>query len=229
MISARTLAALATAGVLAGCGGEEQRLPSLSLDADPHGSQLSGPGETVLRFVQAARAGNGSRMTALLSDATRESFGPGALADLADDFAGFSHGRVVLSERLDDRWAVGSVAGRSEDDEPAAYAAALLLEDGEWRLELAGVVFGRLRPGPLDETHDRPELRAEAQAGGEVEQLLAWMDGRPVRAFPLRRTFTAEIRGRLDRPLPPGGHVVVVFAATADTAAAFAWPFEVKD
>ncbi len=222
----RVAAALALAAALAGCGGEE-RLRTLALDAAPAGVEAPGPGKTVLRFVQAARARDAVRMEALLSASTRETLGPGALYDLAEDFSGFTGGRIVLSRALEGGWAVGAVAGRSEDDDPAAYAAALRLERGSWRLELGGALFGRLRPGPLEQTDARPELRAEAQAGDEIEELLAWVDDRPVRAFPRRGRFTAEIRGRLDRELAAGEHTVVVFATTADTAGALAWPFEV--
>jgi hypothetical protein len=225
----RAVAALAVAVVLAGCGGEE-RLPTLAFEEEQLGSQARRPGQVVLQFVEAARAGDGARMALLLSASTYDTLGPGALRDIADDFAEFVDGRVVLSLRLDDGWAVGAVAGRSEEDgDPAAYAAALRLEDGAWRLELGGVVFGRLRPGPLDETDALPELRAEAQAGGEIEDLLVWVDGRPVRGFARHRRFTAEVRGRLGEPLAPGRHMVIVFATAAETAGALAWPFEVAE
>ena len=224
----RAVAALAVAVLLAGCGGEEQ-LPGLAFEEDPVGSQARGPGQVVLQFAQAARAGDGARMAPLLSASTYDTLGPRALGDIADDFAEFVDGRVVLSLRLDDDWAVGAVAGRSEDDgDPAAYAAALRLEEGAWRIELGGVVFGRLRPGPLDEVDESPELRAEAQAGGEIEKLLVWVDGRPVRGFARYGRFTAELRGRLAERLSPGVHAVVVFGRTAETAGALAWPFEVE-
>ena len=223
------VAALALTAALAGCGGEE-RLPTLAFEADPVASQEPGPGEVVLRFVKAARAGDGARMAPLLSASTYETLGRGALRDIADDFGDFAGARIVLSRRLDDGWAVGAVAGRSEEDgDPAAYAAALRLEDGAWRLELGGVVFGRLRPVPLDEADAQPELRAEAQAGGEIDDLLVWVDGRPVRGFTRHWRFSAEIRGRLGERLAPGEHLVVVLATTAETAGALAWPFEVEE
>jgi hypothetical protein len=186
------------------------------------------PGLVVMRFVQAARAGDAARMRALLSAGTRASFGPGVEAELAEDFEGISLGPIVLSQRLDDDWAVGVVRGRDEDGDPAAFGAALRDEEGGWRLELGGLAFGRLRPQPLDEADGRAELRVEAQAGGEVEELLLWVDDQAVRAHPVRRhPFTREVWGRLRGGLPAGLHTAVVFATSGDTAAAFAWPFEV--
>ncbi|MEX2212340.1 MAG: hypothetical protein WD689_11330 [Gaiellaceae bacterium] len=212
----------------AGCGGEE-RLPVLRLDAEPVGSPARGPGLVVLAFVQAARAGDTKAMRALMSAETRASYAPGVAGELADDFEGFSGPRVELSLRLDGGWAVAAVSGRSRDDEPAAYAAALRLEAGRWRLELGGIAFGLLKPAPLAEVGERPELRVEAQAGTEIDELALWIGDRPVLSHPIRRrSFTREVWGRLDRPLDPGPQIAVAFAVAGETAGAFAWPFEVE-
>lgn len=233
--------ALATVLAIAGCGGSEaDELSPVSLDGEPVGAVAREPGVTVLRFVQAARRADAAQMWALLSEATRASIGPsfrqfsgGTAPELSENFEDFEQARVTLSRALDDRWAIGAVVGlyESEDEEPepAAYAAALRREDGRWRLELGGVVVARLEPDPLEEVGRRPELRAEAEAGGEIERMLVWLDGRPVGVRPERKLpFTAEIRGVPDRPLAPGDHALVVFAETQDTAGALAWPFAVS-
>jgi hypothetical protein len=237
LVGAVVVAALCAA--LAACGSEDE-LPAVHLDVEQPGSPDREPGLTVLRFVQAARRGDAERMWPMLSQPTRRSIGPGLLSfahgtapDLYDSFADFRQGRVLLSRKLDDTWAVGAVTGRYENDEgdsePAAYAVALRREDGKWRIELAGLVIARLRPSPSDTTGDRPELRAEAQAGNDVERMLLWLDGSAARVPFLRTSdFTAEIDGRPESKISPGEHAVVVFAKTPVTAGAQAWTFDVE-
>jgi hypothetical protein len=234
------LAALCAA-LVAACGSEEQ-LPSILLGGMQPGTAAREPGQIVLRFVQAARRGDARQMWALLSEPTRRSIGPGEYSfavgtapDLINSFEDFRRGRVVLSRRLDGKWAVGAVTGRyvdpeTGDSDPAAYALALRRESGKWRIELYGLVIARLRPGPLGTTGDRPELRAEAQAGDEVEKMLLWVDGRAARV-PFARTsaFTAEVNGRPTAAVPGGDHAVVAFAETGVTAGAQAWSFRVDE
>jgi hypothetical protein len=221
----------------AGCGSEQ--LTAVHLGVDQPGSADSAPGLTVLRFAQAARRGDAEQMWGLLSEPTRRSIGPGLLpfsrgtaSDLFDSFEDFRQGRVLLSRRLDDTWAVGAVSGRFDtgegDSEPAAYAVALRREGGKWRVELAGLVIARLRPPPSDTAGDRPELGAETQAGSNVERMLLWLDGAAARV-PYERTssFTGEIDGRPEERIAHGEHAVVVFAQTRDTAGAQAWTFDV--
>jgi hypothetical protein len=223
--------------VAAGCGSEQ--LAEIHLGTEQPGSADPEPGLTVLRFVQAARRGDAEQMWGLLSEPTRRSIGPGLLpfsrgtaTDLFDSFEDFRQGRVLLSRRLDDEWAVGALSGRFDteegDSESAAYAVALRREDGRWRVELAGLVIARLRPPPADTAGDRPELGAETQAGSNVERMLLWLDGAAARV-PYERTspFTGEIDGRPQEPVGPGEHTVVVFARTRDTAGAQAWTFDV--
>lgn len=219
---------LLVAALAAGCGGD-RRLPVLSLEPAGYVPTRE-PGLTVLRFVQAARSGDSGRMRALMSVDTRASFGPGAVEEVARQLEGFAEARIVLGRPLDERWAVGAVAGRNDEGESAAWAAALHFENGRWRVELGGVFFTRMRPAPLEEADPRAEIRVEAQAGGEVDELRAWVGRRPVRAYALRRQpFTREIWGRLRTALPEGQHTLVAFATAGETAGAFAWPFEVRN
>ena len=239
--SAPAVAAAAVCALLGtGCGSDET-LAIIHLGTGQPGSAASEPGLIVLRFTQAARRGDAGQMWALLSESTHRSLGPGegsfahgTAPDLTDSFADFRQGQVLLSRALDREWAVGAVTGRFEDDEgnsePAAYALALRREGGRWRIELAGLAMARLRPEPGGSAEDRPEVRAEAQAGDEVERMLLWVDGEAA-SVPYERTspFTGEIDGRLNRRLAGGEHAVVVFAQTRVTAAALAWTFEVGD
>jgi hypothetical protein len=222
----RRLALAAVLLVAAGCGGSA-RLPELGLEpGGPAGDR--GPGLVALRFVQAARAGDTERLRALMSAPTQASFGPGGGAELARQLAGFTDARIVLSRPLDGPWAVAALAGRDDDGDPAAWAAALRLEDEAWRVELGGVFFTRLRPAPLADADPRPEIRVEAQAGGEVDDVRAWIVPEELRARAVRRApFTREIWGRLDVPLEEGLHTLVAFAVAGETAGAVAWQFEV--
>ena len=239
--SARAVAVAAVCAVLVGCGSDET-LPSIQVGATQPGTAAREPGEIVLRFVQAARRGDARQMWALLSEPTKRSIGPGVTSfakgtapDLVKSFEDFRRGRVLLSRSLGDRWAVGAVAGRfedpeSEDSDPAAYATALRREGGKWRIELYGLVIARLRPGPLGTTGDRPDVRAEAQAGEDVERMLLWLDGRPARVpYARTSTFTGELRGRPAEALSGGDHAFVVFAETRVTAGAQAWSFHVDE
>jgi hypothetical protein len=238
--AARAVAlAVLCAALLTACGSEE-KLPAIQLGGAQPGTAAREPGEIVLSFVQAARRGDAKQMWALLSEPTKRSIGPGEYSfalgtapDLTKSFEDFRRGRVLLSRRLDGTWAVGAVTGRyvdpeTGDSDPAAYATALRREGDKWRIELYGLVIARLRPGPLGTTGDRPELRAEAQAGNEVELMHLWLDGGPAR-IPFARTsaFTAEVDGRPSEPVGEGEHALVVFAKTRVTAAALAWSFKV--
>jgi hypothetical protein len=219
-------AVLLAAALAAGCGGSE-RLPTIFVEPEAQGPDRDA-GLTALRFVQAARSGDRERMRALMSAATRASFGPGTGRELAAQLAGFSEARIVLGQALDERWAVAAVAGRNDEGEPAAWAAALRRENDRWRVELGGIFFTRMRPVPLGEADPYAEIRVEAQAGGEVDELRAWIGRQPLRAYAFRRQpFTREIWGRLRTAVPEGEHTLVAFAIAGDTAGAFAWPFEV--
>jgi len=221
----RYLAAVLLA-IAAGCGGGE-RLPAIFLEPEGRAPDRAA-GLAVLRFVQVARSGDAGRMRALMSAGTRASFGRGAVEEIARQLEGFREARIVLGQALDGGWAVGAVAGRNEEGEPAAWAAALRLESDRWRVELGGVFFTRMRPAPLEEADPRAEIRVEAQAGGEVDELRAWIGGQPLHAYALRRQpFTREIWGRLRMALPSGQHTLVAFASAGETAGAFAWPFDV--
>lgn len=143
---------------------------------------------------------------------------------------------MIFTRALTDDWAGAAVAGdvlEEGESEPEynAYGAALLREKGGLKLELGGVVISGYKPGHLDELDDaQPKLAANVGAGGDLTDVRMWLDGKP---FPAERgandtPFTATLHGQPARPLEPGRHEVVVFAATSDTASAAAWAFTVR-
>lgn len=242
MRRAAAAAGVAVALSAAACGGAADAEPTLLVGAEPaRGRPAEGPGRAVLAFVEAAAAGDARTIWDLLSEPTREAWGPTfdrfareTAPRIIDDFDEVEDMRVHLSRNLGGEWGVGALVGRyvPEDDEPepTAYAAAVRREDGGWRVELGGVVVANVEPGPQDETGPRPVIAAEAEAGGEISDMAIWVDG-TYAAAPLQPAdpFTARLRGVPDADLPAGTRVVVVFAATGDAAGAIAWPFEVED
>jgi hypothetical protein len=236
------LAAALGAGVaLAGCGGEQEPPPQVGLRLAA-GAHAPVAAQVLEAFVAAAGRGDAAAMWALLSEPTRASYGPtprafraGAAAELEEGvgrLAGASE--LVLARAFGPSWAVAAVAGEVEREgerEHAAWAAALRREDDGWRVELGGLVFAGERPSPLAELGERrPLLSATAQSSARIERMVLWLDGEPVAARAVRdQPFTGRIGARPAAPLEPGVHVVAVFAATADTAGASAWPFVVED
>ena len=236
---AAAAALVAVAVVTAGCGGGDAEDEAGAAVAPVAGVAAPAVGRALVAFVGAAGAGDADATWALLSPETRASMGPtlpefrrGVAADLEQglgDLAG--RAGVVLSRRVG-RWGLAAVAGERVVDgerEHYAYAAAFRLVRGQWRVELGGAVAALLEPGPLDETDAQPELGVKLDASGPLKQALMWLDDRPQA---VRRRdegpFSARLSGRADRPLGPGFHTAVALATTPDTAAAAAWPFEVR-
>jgi hypothetical protein len=232
---------LAVAALLpAGCGGEAELPPQVGLRAAA-GTPAPGAAKVLERFVEAAGRGDAEAMWELLSEPTRASFGPtlerfrlNAAAELEMGIGPFAgSAELVLARAVTESWAVAAVAGEVERDgerEEGAYASALRRESGGWRLELGGVHFVGHAPGALEEIDDaEPVLRATAQSSARIERMTLWLDGRVVASRAARQTpFSGTVGGRAFEELRPGVHVVTVFAATDETAAAQAWPFEVE-
>ncbi|HSC90409.1 MAG TPA: hypothetical protein VLB86_02000 [Gaiellaceae bacterium] len=236
---AAAAALVAVALVTAGCGGGDAEDAAGAAVAPVAGVPAPAVGRALVAFVGAAGEGDADATWALLSPETRASMGPtlpefrrGVAADLEQglgDLAG--RAEVVLARRVG-RWGLAAVAGErvvEGEREHYAYAAAFRLVRGEWRVELGGAVAALLEPGPLDETDAEPEIGVKLDASGPLKQALMWLDDRPQA---VRRRdegpFSARLSGRVDRPLAPGFHTAVALATTPDTAAAAAWPFEVR-
>ena len=211
-----------------------------AVDPEAYGVAAAAPGNVLLEFVRAARAGEADRMWGLLTGPTQASLGP-----TLDDFRTTSAtelqeglgtlagtARVILSRRLPNDWGIAAIAGEREvegESEYYAYGVALAQEAGAWKIELGGVVVTGLKPDPLAETDANPAIAANIGAGGELDQALMWLDGEPLRA---RRSsdspFAAALSAQPPEALAPGPHEVIVFGSTDITASAIAWTFSVQ-
>jgi hypothetical protein len=226
--------------VVAGCagGGGEETETSPPPAPEPIEELLreverTRPGAALRDFVRAAARRDERRMWERLSAPTRRRLGPSLTAFRGDAARALerelgSLGRrhdLILSQTITARFAVAAVArrrGRASE----AYAAALRLEGGLWRVELDSPVRIRpLRPKPAETVERRTQLAAEVTAGERIVEAGLWLDGI---AFPSRGggqtpselTMFGETSG-----LARGPHSVVAFASTATNAAARAWSF----
>lgn len=230
-----------------GCAGEDGGEPPEEAGAERSrevravaGRLDSAPGRVLVRFVEAAARGDAAAMWDLLTWPTRKSIGPtfadfrrGAAVELREGVGTLAGTpRVVLSRVVVERWGAAALAGQRLVDgelENFAYGAALVREGGGWRLELGGVVIGGLEPEPLSETDAQPAISANVAAGGDIEVLAIWLDGKPLPAVAKSEMhFAAEVSARPRRALAPGRHEVVVFALSDVTASAIAWTFSVQ-
>jgi hypothetical protein len=223
--------------LLAGCaggGGEDKETSPPPPASEPLEELLleverTRPGVVLRDFVRAAARRDEQRMWARLSAPTRRRLGPtldrfrgdaARALELELESLGRRH-ELILSQTITSRFAVAAVARGSE-----AYAAALRLENGLWRLELGSPVQIRpLRPKPAETVPRRTQLAAEVTAGATIVEAGLWLDGLafPTRgggATPSELTMFGEAAA-----LPVGAHSVVAFASTGANAAARAWTF----
>jgi len=234
----RALVAACALALLPGCSSEEARSEPKSVPRPPApraGTPAPELGRTLLDFLRAAEMGDVPVLWRALSPPTRESFGPtlpafrrGALPELRKGPGVLARtARVIFARRVTPRWGVAAVGGeRSVDGELEAYAYAAVFGGG--RIELDGLVLAGLDPDPLDETGAAPRVRLDVSAGAEVEEVLLWLDGRPLAVR--KRTdapFSARVHAQAPR-LGPGRHDLVAFATAGKTAGAIAWTFSVR-
>ena len=191
------------------------------------------PGEVLTRFVQAAADEDVAVMWELMSSPSRERLGP-TRAEFADTYAeGFRDGlgtfagtdpEIVVSGTDDEGWGVAAIAGdrvRDGQEEFATYAAALRVEDGEWRLELgAPIAITYLDESPTG------TVDVEIEAGAPLEAAGLWVDGEPAQAVVQGTDLShvvvhaEQVQTTADRP------VGVVFARTSDQAQAGAFSLD---
>jgi hypothetical protein len=244
---------LATAALAAACsgGGDETRAnapaPTTVATAPaetttrPEPVSPPRPDGPLKRMLAAARADDARAMWELLSGPTRERLGPtlprfrrGAAPELREALGSFARGRsgIFLAERINEEFAVAAYGGRLADDRYAAFAAALRLEDGAWRLELGGPVQVEALvpdPGEVERRGTGAQLAAGIVADSAVVEGGLWIDGKSV---PGRSGGTDErnvtIFSDPVQGLARGPHAVVAFASTSFDASAFAWMFTVR-
>src|SRR4051794_9204424 len=140
------VATLAVAALVAGCGGKSKpqsiQPPIKTAPAGPDPRQRG-----MKAFVAAARRGDAKALWALLSTPGQQRLGPfsrfrsATALELGEGVGSFARStyKEVVSERVTDRFGVVAIAGfRTAEGtrEYAAYAAALRLERGSWRVEL---------------------------------------------------------------------------------------------
>jgi hypothetical protein len=191
------------------------------------------PGEVLTRFVEAAADEDVATMWRLLSTPTRERLGP-TRADFADEYlAGFRDGlgtfagtdpEVVVSGADGNGWGVAALAGdrvRRGEQEFATYAAALRVEDGEWRLELGAPIrlryLDRSPPGTVD---------VEIEAGNPIEAAGLWVAGEPTEAVVQGTDLSHFVVHAEQVPTTADRPVGVVFARTGDEAQAGAFALD---
>jgi hypothetical protein len=235
-VNRRLLAVAVGVLMLAGCagGGGEDKETSPPPPTEPLEELLveverTRPGVALRDFVRAAARRDELRMWQRLSAPTRRRLGPtldrfrrDAAEALEVELASLGRRHeLILSQTITARFAVAAVARG-----PEAYAAALRLENGLWRVELGSPIrIEPLRPKPGEAVSRRTQLAAEVSAGTPLVEAGLWLDGL---AFPSRGggqtpselTMFGETSG-----LARGPHSVVAFASTATNAAARAWSF----
>jgi hypothetical protein len=234
-VSRRLIAAVVAVLVAAGCSGENGETESRQPPPDTAAQELlaeiesTRPGVALQDFVRAAARRDDRRMWDRLSMPTRNRLGPTltgfrrrAVRGLERELASLGRRHeLLLSETITPSFAVAAV-GRAN----RAYAAALRLEGGLWRIELGSPVrIDPLRPKPGETVARRTQLAAEVKAGTAIVEAGLWLDGV---AFPSRGggpsanalTMFGET-STLDR----GPHFAIAFASTQANASARAWAF----
>jgi hypothetical protein len=198
------------------------------------------PDGALKRAVAAARADDARALWELLSVPTRERMGPsfarfrrGAAPGLRTTLASFARGRarVFLAERVTEEFAVAAYGGRLAEGPHAAFATALRLEDGAWKLELGGPVQLEALvpdPGEIERRATGAQLAAGIVADAAIREGGLWIDGRSV---PGKSGGTDERNITIFSDpfeFERGPHAAVAFASTAFDASALAWMFTVR-
>lgn len=194
------------------------------------------PGEALDRFVRASGDGDPDAMWAELSAATREryvsleDFRNGGFTPFAEGVGSYARSggyETVLDETVGGRWGVAAITGEREVEgtrERGAYAAAAVVENGEWKLELAGggAALVPVAPTPSAASPDPDSVSARVEGKQAFEQVHLWVDDRELEDVAQSGdTFSASAF-----ELAPGPHVAVAFAVVGGRPVATAWAFE---
>jgi hypothetical protein len=218
----RKAAAAAALLVLAACGGDAAEPPAAS------------PSSVLIEFVTAVRAQDMEATRELLSTRFSEKYldRPQAEAALFGALAadmGPIGKRIepAFELQLEDDLAVAAVKDtiKRRLPGPRAYAAPLVREDDEWKVEPLGM---RLSAGyPDDQSADprRPFLTVGVPTTGDPEARL-WIDDVEL-ALGLKQGSHVVFEGRPDKSVSPGRHTVVAFAVVGETVAARAWTLHI--
>ncbi len=202
----------------AGCGGGDD-----SAATEP---AKTSPARTLGSLIRAAHDGDERAIRRLL---TRDS--TVAPSELEEGLGTFYGHRPRTLYRGGD-WAVAWVRGERRVEgmrERGAYAAALELVGGSWRVDLSGKVQIRiLGPDPGERTGRVPQTAVEMTAPSALAESGLWMDGAVLDVKGGGTPRRGTIYGAPATPLAPGTHTAVAFARTAKAGTAVAWTFTVK-
>jgi hypothetical protein len=221
---AGSVALVAVASLLAGCGGAGEPASTAPPPTVAQKAVALDPGETLVAFLRAAEIGDEARTRSLVTLASQGNVDLVLLTARARPLAG---AKIVLSELVDGPWAVAAVVRGTQ-----AFAVPLRREGGDWRIELGDPIALRPvlpHPGKLALSSD-PQIAAEAKAGSALLGIALWLDGLDfsVQAGGPRPSYWTAF-GRVGRVLTPGLHVVVAFARAGSGAVATAWTFRAPE
>ena len=221
-------------------GSTDGAATTAALDPEQFGTEDPQFGRLLLRFTKEAQAGDVLGMWNMLSSATQASIGPSLPEFRKRQALDFEKGvgslartaEVVVSRRIGD-FGLAAVSAETQPEGKTlqyAYAVAFLEEEGEWKIELGGIIITGLRPEPLAQADPQPAIAADVGSGESMNTASMFLDSEPLAA---RREddppFAAKLRGKPSEPLEDGWHTVVTFADTGLTASAIAWTFSVGD
>lgn len=172
--------------------------------------------------MRAAHDGDADAMRRLLTAGSR--LQP---AQLEQDLATFT-GKAARRLYVGGDWAVASVAGARPSGR-TAYAAALRLVDGRWRVDLSLEVRIRiLGPDPGSTVGPMPQVAAEITAPDPLAESGLWVDGIPLQVKGGGTPRHGTIYGAPTFDLLSGAHTAVAYARTARNGTAVAWSFDVR-
>lgn len=225
---AATLVVLIAILVVAGCGSEET---TSGKTTQPTETAPPDPGREVMTaFVAAAEDGDAVAMWDLLSEPSRERFGPtleefeaGEAKRLAETLAPFAGGDlpVEVSENIDGDFGVVAL---SRGDH--AYANPLRREGDVWRVELPGpMTIDISGPPPGSKGKFASQIGVEIKGRSSGGTALLYLDGETLDPDIYAGPTAATVFASFPNGVEPGRHTAVAFALSGDNAAAEAWTF----
>jgi hypothetical protein len=211
-----------SATLLAGCGGgsESEGTTTTTADAAPK------PARALDALVQAAHDGDEAAMRRVLTADTL--LEPTALSEGLGTFSAHRARPLYVG----DDWAVATISGLRTVEgmrERSAYAAAVRLVNGRWRVDLSLRVRIRiLGPDPGSTTGPMPQVAAEITAPDPLAESGLWVDGAALEVKGGGTPKRGTIYGAPATDLRSGTHTAVAYARTARNGTAVAWRFNVR-
>ena len=127
-------------------------------------------------------------------------------------------GEIAVFEGFAPQWAVAVVSTPR-----AAYAAPLVVEWGEWRIEPWGALYlSRRASNARQSSNPRIEV-AVTSFDSQIDEARIWLDGKELKTEIRREGGEVVLRGDPADSFGPGKHLAVAFATQAGEAAALAW------